>query len=1355
MEPPAVLVSVSAACQGLQAIAPSAVRVVEAFADCSALWTLDRACSASPGGGRSGSALRLVQRVVALGLARRRCSDEEWRAQAVKGLHDAAAHGDLRVVQWLVENAALVGHAGDRAALVDSRSSVGWRALHRAARKNHLHIVEYLVKQGAEINQPADSETSALQWAAAYGNVDVVAFLVGEGASIAHQNKLGRTALHHAVKSGEVACLAAILGVIEVTGEADEVLALRDKYGKTALHLASGCGQLPMVKLLVSSGAQVVLSESDTSIKAMIVAAAEKNHWEVVCFLLMAYDGPREGLSAEMEAALRSVVVCTIISSRLDVLKQIAGRFRSPPVFFGPDVHGRTPLHEAAKRGRVDLLAFLLDHCAFGSTVSGVTDLMDSFGTTAMIEAAIQGNVDNVRVLLRHAADANAINQSGQSALHFAARNGHTEVIDELLASGVDANVCDEKHWTPLHYAASEGHLGAAVALVEHDHASVDVETNTHQTPLLLAVQGGHFDVMTFLMNHGASDDISRGSTLPKSVYFEAFGLLPDEHPDGEAPDGELAETPSSITEDLDIGNTSTGEDADALPEWLIDPSDVEFDFDASLRQLGSGLWLGAAIEVKQAGQLSKAEFVQELAKWSTLNHPHIVKLYGAYHIDNPFFVFERPEFGSLREYLNLPGKRSTDVWEKLYEAALGLQYLHERGIVHGAIRCRNIVVASNGLAKLANFGAVGGSTTTASGMTQWKAPEVLDSRSPPSFASDVFALGMTIVEAIKDGPPWDTNGNGINHRNRGSRATTRSMILQGSFPEKPRDMTVDQWGIVKRMCCYNPRERLKTADVVRELDAFACELRQHKPGEQASPSIGDATPGHYLLASWQNLGDARVPGHTSELIPATYSHMLERVLATCNTSDEIQSCMNRGVYNRLASVFGALQAQIDDPPAAILVASFGVLLRECLKAVNPREMLSSEAFRLAASRRTVDDVFAIHRNIDRFMSGVESLDQLSAVNDCHQWRPKWKQLERQHQSAFMERIEELDGPQRSDTSSQGTKQEVNMLVGFELSKRVANVSSTAEQMPVSTTKSMFDSSSNAALEGWFIPEYEVEFDEYDEFSRGAFGSVHHGRWMNAKVVVKKINLAVGDDDGDTFRAAFLNEVRIWHRLYHPHVVQLFGACHVHRPFFVSEFAANGQLDNYLQLHPLKVWKALHEVALALRYLRAKRVVHGDLKCNNILVGTDGRAKLTDFGLSLLVGHQVQEPDAEDQADREKSHPVGAVRWKAPEVLRGERSSFASDVFSFGMCIVEAVSGEFPWGMQLPDAAVKFHVVKRKKLPLRPPVFTSSRDGDTAWQLVLEMCRYDPRERLDISDVATTLHALASPCDHLDRDYSR
>jgi serine/threonine protein kinase len=108
--------------------------------------------------------------------------------------------------------------------------------------------------------------------------------------------------------------------------------------------------------------------------------------------------------------------------------------------------------------------------------------------------------------------------------------------------------------------------------------------------------------------------------------------------------------------------------------------------------------------------------------------------------------------------------------------------------------------------------------------------------------------------------------------------------------------------------------------------------------------------------------------------------------------------------------------------------------------------------------------------------------------------------------------------------------------------------------------------------------------------------------------------------------------------------------------------------------------------------------VHADLKCNNILIGDDGLAKLTDFGLSVL---KTTAPSDEPEAEADNP-AVGAVRWKAPEVLRGERATLASDVYSFAMCILEAVSGKYPWGMLIPDAAVAVHVVKRKAIPSRP-----------------------------------------------------
>ncbi|RLN56142.1 hypothetical protein BBP00_00008156 [Phytophthora kernoviae] len=139
-------------------------------------------------------------------------------------------------------------------------------------------------------------------------------------------------------------------------------------------------------------------------------------------------------------------------------------------------------------------------------------------------------------------------------------------------------------------------------------------------------------------------------------------------------------------------------------------------------------------------------------------------------------------------------------------------------------------------------------------------------------------------------------------------------------------------------------------------------------------------------------------------------------------------------------------------------------------------------------------------------------------------------------------------------------------------------------------------------------------------------------------------------------------------------------------------------------------------------------VIRCDLKCNQILVSKDGVGMLTDFGLSFLT----------TVASGEKT--VGAIRWKAPERIHKDNPvapSVQSDVYSFGICVVEVVTGEVPWG-SLPDPVVKFHMT-RQKLLQRPKAFTN----DKQWELVYRLCTFDPTKRIKLSDAINQLHEFA------------
>ncbi|KAG2529502.1 hypothetical protein JM18_002736 [Phytophthora kernoviae] len=261
----------------------------------------------------------------------------------------------------------------------------------------------------------------------------------------------------------------------------------------------------------------------------------------------------------------------------------------------------------------------------------------------------------------------------------------------------------------------------------------------------------------------------------------------------------------------------------------------------------------------------------------------------------------------------------------------------------------------------------------------------------------------------------------------------------------------------------------------------------------------------------------------------------------------------------------------------------------------------------------------------------------------------------------------------------------------------------------------------------WFIPEYEVQRHP-ESFAHGAFGKVYRGTWLESQVVVKCVD-ANSVEDKRTFR----REAKIWQKARHRHIVNFFGACDQGSPwFFVCEEAANGNLKNYLyrqkNVGRSLAWRKLYEAALGLHFLHKRNIIHNDLKCNQILVSAEGVAMLTDFGLSFMSADS-----------RPNVPPGGTVRWKAPECLAKVdiTPTPESDVYSLGMCAVEAVTGGFPWG-KCPDLAIMFQVRRGVPLP-KPKEFES----DEQWKFVKALCAFDPKKRMKLPDAIRVLKKFA------------
>nr|CAH8869694.1 unnamed protein product [Trichobilharzia regenti] len=216
------------------------------------------------------------------------------------------------------------------------------------------------------------------------------------------------------------------------------------------------------------------------------------------------------------------------------------------------------------------------------------------------------------------------------------------------------------------------------------------------------------------------------------------------------------------------------------------------------------------------------------------------------------------------------------------------------------------------------------------------------------------------------------------------------------------------------------------------------------------------------------------------------------------------------------------------------------------------------------------------------------------------------------------------------------------------------------------------------------------------KLGQGSFGEVWQATWNNRMSVAVKKLLGNGNMD----RVLFLNEAELMHRLNHPHVVQLLAVCTMpeEQPtYLVTELMENGSLKQYMQkLDPKKntlknLLSMMKDVAMGMMYLEEQHYVHRDLRSSNVLVDSNYKLKVADFGLAHLLN------DSDEY--------VGTlltkfpVRWTAPEGILKQAYSIKSDIWSFGVLIYEILTFcELPY-KELSAQEVRTRVCSGYRLP--------------------------------------------------------
>ncbi|MFE6508310.1 serine/threonine-protein kinase [Nocardioides sp. NPDC057767] len=239
------------------------------------------------------------------------------------------------------------------------------------------------------------------------------------------------------------------------------------------------------------------------------------------------------------------------------------------------------------------------------------------------------------------------------------------------------------------------------------------------------------------------------------------------------------------------------------------------------------------------------------------------------------------------------------------------------------------------------------------------------------------------------------------------------------------------------------------------------------------------------------------------------------------------------------------------------------------------------------------------------------------------------------------------------------------------------------------------------------------------ELGRGAMGAV----WLatddvlGRSVALKQLVALDGVSD-----AAVEREARLAARLVHPNVVAVFDLVRDDdKPWLVMEYVEGKTLAHMVRddgaLPVEDAARLIGQIASALRAAHGAGIVHRDVKPANIVVGRADRAKLTDFGIARGVDSQTTQT----------GQVTGSPAYLAPEIATGGRASPASDMWSLGATLFQALTGEPPYGIGDNALATLYRVVHED--PPRTPLA-----GRLA-PLLEHTMAYDPAERWSAQDV--------------------
>ncbi|XP_063398895.1 tyrosine-protein kinase SRK2-like isoform X1 [Mytilus trossulus] len=249
---------------------------------------------------------------------------------------------------------------------------------------------------------------------------------------------------------------------------------------------------------------------------------------------------------------------------------------------------------------------------------------------------------------------------------------------------------------------------------------------------------------------------------------------------------------------------------------------------------------------------------------------------------------------------------------------------------------------------------------------------------------------------------------------------------------------------------------------------------------------------------------------------------------------------------------------------------------------------------------------------------------------------------------------------------------------------------------PCQKPKPVMDDLSRDTKDAWEISRDALTMDI--KLGAGQFGEVWRGTWnKTTPVAIKTLK------PGTMSTEAFLAEAFIMKQCKHDKLVRLYAVCSDGEPIYiVTELMSKGSLLEHLrsdegqQLKFPQLVDVAAQIASGMGFLEAKKFIHRDLAARNILIGDNNVAKVADFGLAKII---------EDDEYNPKHGSKFPIKWTAPEAALYGKFTIKSDIWSYGILLVELVThGQIPYpGMQNREVLEQIERGYRQSKPSKCP----------------------------------------------------